>query len=204
PEATAAFEAEMAKLQESFAQQRSDVEAMFQEARALEEASAAAAKIASAQTVLARLRAALDAGQPFGGMIQELSALGIDVPADLADRSADGVLTLSALTEGFAPSARQALATVREEDKAGASLLDYVNRQLGARSVAPREGDGTDAVLSRVEAAIRSGDLQATLSETSTLPEAAASAMADWIAAVVARQQTLTAAETLSQSLNAN
>nr|WP_251363717.1 mitofilin family membrane protein [Epibacterium ulvae] len=137
-------------------------------------------------------------------MIEELSALGVDVPADLADRAADGVLTLSALTEGFAPSARDALATVRDENKAGGGLLDYVNRHLGARSVAPRDGDDADAILSRVEAAVRAGDLEVALQETSSLPEAAASAMADWIGAVVARQETLTAAETLSQSLNAN
>ncbi|MQQ08172.1 hypothetical protein GFB49_06895 [Epibacterium sp. SM1979] len=203
-EATAAFEAEIAKLQDSFSKQREEVEAMFDQARALEQASAEAAKIASAQTVLARLRAAVDAGQPFGGMTSELSDLGVDVPQALLDRGTDGVSTLAALTESFAPAARAALAAVRDEGKDSAGLLDYVNRHLGARSVAPRDGDDPDAVLSRAEAAVRKGDLETAISETSTLPEAAASAMADWVDAAVARQQTLVAAETLSQSLNAN
>ncbi len=203
PEAIAAFDAEIAKLQDSFTAQRAEVEAMFAEAQALEAASAAAAKIASAQTVIARLRAAVDAGQPFASHLEELTTLGISVPADLSARAADGVLPLAALREGFVPAARDALSAERDETTGGGGLTDYVKRHLGARSVAPREGEDTDAVLSRAEAAARSGDLVTALRETEALPDAASAAMADWIAAAQARLDTINAAETLSQSLNA-
>ena len=122
-EVTQAFEAEIARLQNNVTTQRAEVEAMFEKARALEEASTAAAKTASAQTILARLRAALDAGQPFAGMVDELSALGVDVPAALTARAADGVLPLAALTEGFAPAARDALAAVRSPRILAATVL---------------------------------------------------------------------------------
>jgi len=59
--------------------------------------------------------------------------------------------------------------------------------QIGGRSVEPREGDDPDAILSRTEAAVTSGDLGAVLAEVSALPEGAQATMADWVAMVETR-----------------
>ena len=202
-DAVAAFEAQLAKVRESLSAQQDEVKAMVAEAQAMEQASAEAARIASAQGVAGRLIAALDAGQPFGALLDELSALQVDAPAELAGTADAGVATQAALRDGFAPAARAALSDAREENKAVGGLLDYVNRHLGARSVAPREGSDADAVLSRAEAAVRSGNLQLALSELSALPEAAKPAIADWETAAQTRLSAMAAAEALSQSLNA-
>ncbi|SFC03287.1 COG4223 family protein [Tritonibacter multivorans] len=202
-DAVAAFEAQLAKVRENLSAQQDEVKAMVAEAQAMEQASAEAARIASAQGVASRLIAALDAGKPFGPLLDELSALKVDAPSELAGTADAGVATQAALRDGFAPAARAALSEAREENKAAGGLLDYVNRHLGARSVAPREGSDADAVLSRAEAAVRSGNIQLALSELSELPEAAKPAIADWETAAQTRLSAMAAAEALSQSLNA-
>jgi hypothetical protein len=202
-DALAAFEAQLAKLRENLSAQQDEVTAMVAEAQAMEQASAEAARIASAQGVVGRLIAALDAGHPFGSLLHELSVLQVDAPAVLAGTADAGVATQAALRDGFAPAARAALRDAREENKAVGGLLDYVNRHLGARSIAPREGSDADAVLSRAEAAVRIGQLQLALSELSALPEAAKPAIAAWETAAQKRLSAMSAAEALSQSLNA-
>ena len=72
------------------------------------------------------------------------------------------------------------------------------------RSVAPREGDDPDAVLSRAEAAIKSGDLETTLTELDTLPEDAQAVIADWRAEADARVAARAAADALAQRLTAD
>jgi hypothetical protein len=80
--------------------------------------------------------------------------------------------------------------------------MAFVERQLGARSVVPRDGDSADAVLSRVEAAVSAGRLNEALTELEALPDSARAALADWEAAAKARAAALSAAEALAQSLN--
>ncbi|KIC18183.1 COG4223 family protein [Leisingera sp. ANG-DT] len=203
PEAVAAFETELGKLQDSLAAQRAEVEQMLAEAQAMDAASAEAARIASAQTQLAQLRSALDSGNSYAANVQELSNLGVDVPAALSGPADSGVATISALRDSFAPAARDALAAAREESKGSGGLLDYVNRHLGARSVTPQEGDGPDAVLSRAEAAVAAGKLPDALNELSVLPETARAALSSWEAAANARVAAVTAAAELAQSLQA-
>ncbi|MFS4581672.1 hypothetical protein [Phaeobacter sp. C3_T13_0] len=203
PAVVAAFEAELSKLQDSLAAQRSEVEKMVADARAMDAASAEAARIASAQTIVARLRSSIDSGTSFSGMIVELQAVGVTVPDALAGSAEAGVTSQSSLRDGFAPAARDALAEARQETKGTGGIAAYVRRQLGARSVAPRDGDDPDAVLSRVEAAVQSGDLQAALVDLQALPETARAPLADWEAAVRARIAASTAVNELAQSLNA-
>ena len=59
---------------------------MLAEAQAMDAASAEAARIASAQTQLAQLRSALDSGNSYAASVQELTALGVEVPAALSGR----------------------------------------------------------------------------------------------------------------------
>lgn len=203
PEAVAAFEAELAKLQDNLAAQSAEIEQKLAEASEMEIASAEAARLASAQTVVARLRGAIDAGASYAGLLDELTALGVDVPDALAGSAEGGVSTLSSLRDSFAPAARDALAVARDETKGTGGLAAYVRRQLGARSVEPRDGEDPDAVLSRAEAGVHAGNLQGALDELSTLPEAARAPLADWEAAARARLSAVAAVNELATSLTA-
>jgi hypothetical protein len=203
PEAVAAFEGELAKLQQSLATQRSEVEEMLAEARLTEQASLESARIASAQLALAKIRISLDAGGSYAAPLAELQGLQVAVPADLSGSGDAGVTTLSGLQASYPALAREALALARQDSKESGSLMDYVNRHLGARSVTPQEGEGADAVLSRAEAALQSGSIVDALAEVETLPAPARAVFADWLASAQTRLAAIAAVDQLAQSLNA-
>ncbi|MGE4327554.1 MAG: COG4223 family protein, partial [Pseudodonghicola sp.] len=167
--------------------------------------AAEAAQLAANRTALAELRAALDSGAGYENLLTELRSGGVTIPDALAATAKDGVVTLAALRDGFAPAARDALAAARAQAKGtDRSLTAFLQRQLGARSVAPREGADPDAILSRAEAALTAGNLSAALTEVDSLPEAARAALADWSALAHLRANAIAAADTLAQSLNTN
>lgn len=205
PEAVAAYERELTAMKDSLSAQRAEVEKMVADARATEARAAEAAQLAANRTALAELRAALDSGAGYENLLTELRSGGVTVPDALAATAKDGVVTLAALRDGFAPAARDALAAARAQAKGtDRSLTAFLQRQLGARSVAPREGADPDAILSRAEAALTAGNLSAALTEVDSLPEAARAALADWSALAHLRANAIAAADTLAQSLNTN
>jgi len=205
-DAAAAYAAELEMLQSSVQEQRNEIEALLNNAKSVEQATADAAKAATANAAITKIVSAIDAGQSFEEHLTTLEALDLgEIDAALA-AGAEGVATLSSLQTDFADQARTALATARasgvEEGQEG--IGGFLTRALGARSVAPREGDDPDAVLSRAEAAIKAGDLNATLTELDTLPEEAQAAIADWRAAADARVAARAAADALAQRLTAD
>jgi len=204
PAAVAAYEAELAKLQESLVTQREEVQKMVTEAQALDAASAESARVASAQTMVARLRSSLDAGTAYGSILNDLESVGVTVPTALAASADQGVAALAALSNDFVPAARAALAAAREDNAESGGLLAYAQRHLGARSVTPRQGDDPDAVLSRAEAAIATGRLDQALDEIQSLPDTARTVLLDWETAAKTRQAAVAAADALAESLNAN
>ncbi|MEO9782402.1 MAG: hypothetical protein ABJH07_20600 [Sedimentitalea sp.] len=210
--AIAAYEKELADLQKAMATQRGEVEDLIADARAIKaeagelEANAAkAAQQAANRATMAQLRAALDAGSPFVAEAEELKAANVDVPADLTASAADGVATLTALNNSFPSAARAALAAARaEKGPEDRGLGSFIKRQLGARSVEPRDGDDPDAILSRAEAAVADGRLDEALNDIATLPGTAQAAMSTWIDRAHARQVAVTAADSLADRLNSN
>ncbi|MGR3678451.1 MAG: COG4223 family protein [Paracoccaceae bacterium] len=202
-EAIAAYEAEMTRLTEALIAQRAEVERMVEDAKALDAESTEAARVASAQTAIARMKVKLDTGESIGGVLSELSGLGVQTPAALGTAT-DGVATLQALTGEFTPAARDALAAARKETAGTGGLSGFINRHLNARSVAPREGADPDAILSRAQAAVGAGDLATALTEISDLPDSARAPLADWEKAAQLRLDALNAADELAQSLNSN
>lgn len=205
--AIAAFEREMEALRASVAEQRSEVESLLDNAQSAEEATAAAAVSARAQTAMTQINTAISAGRPYEAALAELQAAGVeDIPQPLADTATGGVVTLANLQARYPDAARQALATARAAvpDDGEGSFGGFLKRQLGARSVAPRDGADPDAVLSRAEAAVRDGRLTDALAEIDTLPAPAQDAMAEWLVDARARQAAETAADELSQRLTAN
>lgn len=180
-------------------------EAMRAEADTLRAEAEATARAAVARGAILRVQAALEAGGSYEAALADLGAAGLAVPAALADHAA-GLPTLAELQAGFPDAARAALAaTVRPAE--GAPLADrlgsFLKAQTGLRSTAPREGDDPDAVLSRAEAALRAGDLPATLAELDKLPPEAAPALAEWRALADTRAAAAAALAALAADLDA-
>ena len=185
--------------------QQEQIATLLDEAKQAEDDAEAAANETRARIALERIRAALDAGQPFASDVNDFAQTGLaDVPAELTDVADKGVATLGALQVSVSDAARDALASARSAEGASAGLGGFLERQLGVRSLAPKEGDDPDAVLSRVVASMESGDLQSALSEAEQLPEAARDTMSGWLTNAQARANALTAAAELSASLPTN
>lgn len=199
-----AYERELKDLQSSVASQRGEIESLLSDAKAMEHNAELTAQDALARAALTRVLSAIDSGAPFDAALGDLvSVTGATPPEDLSAVAAQGVTPLIQLQDQFPAVARAALAAARQDDpEAENGVLAFLSNQLGARSVAPREGSDPDAVLSRAEASLKEGRLNDTLAEIETLPPAAASALADWVAMAQARRSAQDAAEKLAQSLN--
>lgn len=204
-EAIAAYERALADLQADIETQRAEVAQMAQDAVAAEENAEEKAQLAASRAALAEITTALDTGAAYSGAVSVLVSNGVEVPAALSASADSGIPTQSGLVEAFPEGARAALSAARNADTEGAEgvgrITTFFANQLGARSVAPKEGDDADAVLSRAEAAVRSGDLGAALSELSALPDVAKGAMADWQTRAETRLAAKSAADTLVQQL---
>lgn len=205
--ATAAYAEELEGLRTSVETQRGEIQDLLDNAKSVGEATADAAKLATAQTALAKIVSALDAGQSFSQPLADLKAVDVgEVDPALDAVAADGAATLSMLQAEFPEQARTALAVARAsgEDAGQQDLGSFLKRSLGARSVTPREGDDPDAILSRAESSINSGDLNTALTELDTLPEDAQAAIADWRAAADAHLNARKATDALAQRLTAD
>jgi len=66
----------------------------------------------------------------------------------------------------------------------GERLLARLEGRIGGRPAVETEGDDAGAVLSRVEARLGEGRLDAARAEAAALPEDAANAMSGWLAAL--------------------
>lgn len=155
-----------------------------------------------AQTALAALAAAAETGEPAPEALPPLAAV-TDLPAAL-NAFASGLPQLRALQASFSGAARDALAAAPLDagGSTGDRVLNFLRSQTGARSLAPREGDDTDAILSRAEAHVRAGDLPAALTELDALPDGPATAMADWRAQAETRLDALAALAEVQSHLN--
>ena len=171
--------------------------------RMLQDSAEQSARSAAIRTALMELRTALDAGGAFDLPLATLSALSVDVPPALAD-TAQGVPSTADLQNMFSAPARAALAAARRANVAQDQSVwdratDFVQMQLGLRSLSARAGDDPDAVLSRATASVGRGDLSATLTELAALSEAGRAPLSDWITSAQRRL----AAETALVALTA-
>ena len=210
-----AYEAEIADLRAQMEQElqtvaegaMSQLETARAEAAAIEENATSAARIAASRAALARVQTALESGAPLGAVLDDLEDASGNPAPDALAAARDGVPTLASLQESFPDAARRALATARSEGVAGedsGGFTAFLRSQLDVRSVAPREGDDADAILSRAEAAVKSGRLSDALAELAALPEVARAEMSDWLGRAEARASAIMAADTLATSLNDN
>lgn len=205
PDGSAAMESQMEAFRQQLDEVTADAEARIAEAQdraaAIEAEAETAAADAERLAAMAALESALNNGTGFSDALSRFP----EAPPELTSVATDGVATLATLQSTFPDAARTALSeaqVVPTDASAGERLVSFLKRRTNARSLTPQEGDGTDAILSRAEAALTEGDLQAVLSELSQLPDAAQSAMADWSAKAEARQAALAAADTLGAAMN--
>ncbi|PWE28865.1 hypothetical protein DDZ14_18305 [Maritimibacter sp. 55A14] len=190
-------QAQNAALAEKVESAAADAEARIAEAEARVADLAASAQAADAAVAISRLRANVDAGQPYAAALDDLARAAQSEPPDvLAAHAQGGVANMAQLRARFPDAARAGLsaslaATV--DDDAASRVMAFLRSQVGARSLDPREGGDPDAVLSRAEAALDNGDLGAALTELDGLPEEGRAAMAGWLDQARARQEVLDA-----------
>ena len=197
-----AMENEMKELRAALDLQKGKIAAMINEAQDTKQSAEATARQTMARSAVTRILVALDSGSPFEDALADVQAnTDIAVPEALAQTASSGVPTLSALSETYPDAARAALAAVRSEETGG-GVASFFAKQLGARSVAPREGDDPDAVLSRVEAALGEGRVSDALAQADALPDVAKAPLADWMAQANLRLNAAREAEALATSLN--
>lgn len=177
------------------------------EAEAIEQAALDAARAAQVRAALAQIQIALAEGTPMAAALTDLeSALGGPVP-DALQAVSEGAPTLAKLQADFPNAARAALAAARSGGASGedsSAFGAFLREQLNVRSVAPRDGDDADAILSRAQAAVSNGQLQTALDEVSALPDVAQSQLAEWMAVAKTRVAAVQAADDVSLSLNVN
>ena len=146
---------------------------------------------AKARAAFGRLKTAVDTGLPFAEILPEL---GVAVPDGLQSLAKTGVPSLGTLQDSFPDAARLALeAALRADmgDSWSERATSFLRNQTGARSLTPREGNDPDAILSRAESALATGDLAQTLTLLAQLPEVAQAPLAEWRAQAELRQAAL-------------
>ncbi len=194
-----AYTQQLATLQSQLDDQRDDI------AVARDAAETETRRI-SVQAALAKIGAALENGDPFVDALAELDTTGGPEAPEGLTANASGVATLSQLQDQFPPAARRALNLSIREISGGGTMNrigDFLRAQTGARSLGAKDGDDPDAILSRAEAAVKSGDLPAALTEIAALPPSGQEAMADWRTAAEARLAATTAhADLAAQNSN--
>jgi len=133
----------------------------------------------------------LAAGAPFGTEVAALQRLGVD-PAALAalQAVAGGAPTGSALAASFDAVAPQVLAVAAPAESGGVldRLLAHIRGLVRVHDLGESAGDDPEAILSRIEAACRRGDIAGALAAFDKLPAAARQAAGDWPVKARARQ----------------
>ncbi|MEL6466348.1 MAG: hypothetical protein AAFQ58_15395 [Pseudomonadota bacterium] len=199
----AAIDAALADLRATATAQQDEIDRLLADARLARENAEASASATLARAAVSRVLAAVDNGAPFAAALGDLEAAGVtDIPEPLRATATDGVAPLATLQANIPDAARASLAAARSAE-GGGGLGAFFERQLGTRSILPREGSDPDAVLSRVEAAARDGRLGDALAEADALPDAAREALAPWLERAQQRHQAVTAANALAQRLSA-
>jgi len=154
----------------------------------------------------ANLKSAIDQGGPFMSQLETYAeATGAGAATeDLRAFAADGVPSKQALAaewpaveDKIAESLRPALPDAPVQEQLLSGLRSLV--QVRPAGPAPAEAKGPDAVLSRLDAAIESGDLAGWQSEWQALPQAGQDASQDFASRVAAR---LTADRVVAEALS--
>lgn len=140
------------------------------------------------------LKAAIDRGDAFQTELETYAALSPDAEsaAALGAYADEGVPTRNAILAELSPAADRMVAAGREREESDdffGNLWQSARDLVTVRPIGSVEGDSVEAMVARLEAAIREGDYRRALSEYDTLPPAAQAAGADFIDGVRARHE---------------
>ena len=199
----AALDAALADLRATASAQQDEIDRLLADARLIKDSAEAAANATLARAAVTRIQSAVDTGTPFAAALGDLQAAGAtDIPDALRNSAENGVVPLAELQATIPDAARNALDAARAADGSG-GVTSFLQRQLGVRSIEPQEGLHPDAVLSRIEAAVRTGRLGDALAEVETLPDPARDALRTWTEQAQSRLDAVTAANALAERLSA-
>ena len=203
--AAAAYQRELAEIRAMVEAELADLRAAQEQAQALEQDAAEAARDASGRAALARVLAALDTGQPFAEALDDVASITPTTPPQVLSRPAgEGAPTPTPLPATLPAAARAALhASLRAAAPASTThrFTSFLCTRPSTRSLEPKEGDDPDAILSRAEDALRKGRIDAALDELDAMPEAARPALADWRTMAETRLAALNAGAELADAL---
>ena len=203
-DAVEAYSRELTAMRQMFEAELARVKTAQENVQKTETNAAKRAEIAIVRQAISRVQTALDLGAPLDQELAALKEAGIDMPAYLKSISRDGVASLAELQREFPAAARDALAVAVKADVAAGRenrLIGFLRSQLGARSLGPKQGSDADAILSRAEAALSTGDLDQSLDELSNLPAAGAARMSVWMEMALGRQRAVAAVAALAEIL---
>lgn len=199
-EAVAAYERELAAMRSMIADELARIRADSAEAVQSTVAATEAGASAEALAALSEIDTALDTGAGFGAALDRLAALDAGLPPDPLRPFAEGVEPLATLQRDFPAVARAALeADIAAGGEGG--LGGFLKSQLGMRSLSPKDGTSADAVLSRVEAHLRTADLAAAVGELDGLTGPAADTLQPWRARAETRLAALAAYADLARKV---
>jgi len=214
---------EMASRQiEEAAMRAEDAEAQAQASTAQAEAAIAEAEAESSQKLAAALeaadrlaveklwnerygavKAAAFGGFAFESELDSLDQLGMtEVPSELFDAAASGISSSAKLKADFIPLSHAAIKTdtrnVAEDSGVAGRVGAFFRSQVSTRTLdVDAEGDGTAAILSRIDAAVDEDDMGAVISQADSLSEAARGVLADWLTQVEQRNSVITTINSL-------
>ena len=175
-----------------------------EEIEAAEAAAEAEVARASEQADMIALQNALETGAAFAEPLAGLAEQ-VEIPDPLPALATTGVPTQAELEQSFPDLAHEAIRAElapSEGDGFLAGATSFLRARTAGRSLVEREGEDADAVLSRVEARLRRGDLDAAVAEAEQLSDTASARMRDWIGDLTARADALTAYRTLADRLD--
>jgi hypothetical protein len=205
PAVLSGLTAEIDTLRTGLADQKAAAEQLVAEAEAVRADAAAKAQTVLLKAALTKVEAAMQNGASFAEPLAELTDAGVTVPAILSENAENGVPTVAALMASFDEPARAALETSLRGNM-GSTWSDrvgsFLRAQTGARSLTPQEGNDPDAILSRANAAVATGDIPTALTEIATLPEPAQEALAAWVAQAKLRSDAQAATVELATALS--
>jgi hypothetical protein len=124
----------------------------------------------------AALKSAIERGTPFAGELETLAAIAPDAPeiATLRPYAEKGVATRETLIQEV-PDASAAMiaAATPVDENAGLfdRLLHSAESLVTVRPIGSVEGTTVEAIVARMEVAVRAGDLAAAVAEFGTLPD---------------------------------
>ncbi len=140
---------------------------------------------ANTDAAIARIAQAVLSGAPYDVALADATSLsGAAAPAALSDHASTGLPTQDELTRGFPDSAQAGYAASLSENAGEgftAGVMAALQGRLGGRPSVETPGDGAGAVLSRVEARLNEGRLDAAVAEAEALSEPTKAAMQGWL-----------------------